>query len=139
MRRILRACIEDTIGDDETTKFRTETANLLSDIRPNACIVELSDTKQYDISSAKIGSIAKSAPALPSFSIPVIVVAPALHMFGASRMFQIISEKNRPWFQVVRSPDEAYKLLGLDSPSFEPLPADSEERKKMWNTSETGK
>lgn len=109
--RILRARIENTIGDDETIKFRTETTNLLSRIGPTACIVDLSDAEQYDISSARIGSLARSAPT-ESVSIPVIIVAPALHMFGASRMFQIISDEKRPWFRVVRSSDEAYKLLG---------------------------
>lgn len=125
--QILRACIEGSIGDDEASRFRAETAKLLNDLRPKACIVDLSATKQYDISSATVGSIARSAPALSSISISVIVVAPALHMFGATRMFQIISDEKRPWFHVVKSSDEAYKLLGLDSPRFEPLPADSEE------------
>jgi hypothetical protein len=134
MRRILRASIHGVLGDDETTRFRAETASLLNDIRPNACIVDLSNTKQYEISSAKIGTIAKSAPALPGLSIPVIVVAPAVHMFGASRMFQILSDEKRPWLRVVRSCDEAYKLLCLDSPSFEPLPANLEERKKMCDS-----
>lgn len=125
--QILRARIEGAIGDDETNQFRAQTAKLLHDIRPKACIVDLSATRQYDISSATIGSIARSAPALASISISVIVVAPALHMFGATRMFQIISDEKRPWFRVVKSSDEAYKLLGLDSPRFEPLPPNVEE------------
>ena len=124
VHRILRACIQGIIGDEEVTKFRADIAKLISDIQPTACVVDLSDTKQYDISSEMIRSMAKAAPALPNVSIAVILVAPAPHIFGASRMFQIISEEKRPWVRVVKSSLEAYKLLDVDLPSFEPLPSD---------------
>lgn len=96
--QILRACIEGSIGDDEATRFRAETAKLLGDLRPKACIVDLSATKQYDISSATVGSIARSAPALSSISISVIVVAPALICSAQHGCFKSSAMKSVPGF-----------------------------------------
>ena len=130
--RILRACLEGVIGDEEVHRFRAEMAGLVAEGRPSGCIVDLSDMQKYDISSASIRVLGKSSPAVPGITIPVIVVAPAAHMFGLTRMFQITSEETRPWLRVVKSCDEAYKSLRVTAPRFVPLPEDLEERKKMW-------
>ena len=36
-------------------------------------------------------------------------------------MFQILSEKTRPDLHIVRTIDEAYRLLNVESPEFKPL------------------
>lgn len=132
VNRILRASIEGAIGDEEIGKFRADTATLVGEAQPSGVIVDLSETKRYDISSATIRVIGKSAPAVPGISLLVIVIAPATHMFGLTRMFQITSEETRPWLRVVKSSTEAYKLLRVDSPHFEPVPEDPEARKNLW-------
>jgi len=123
---ILRIPIEGVIGDEEVTRFRAETARWITDLQPKACVVDFTETTQYEISSAMIHSIGRAAPVLPDVSLAVIVIAPAPHIFGASRMFQIISEEKRPWVRIVKSTQEAYKLLNVDSPSFEALPSEFE-------------
>jgi len=133
--RILRASLEGSIGDAEIAKFRSVFSGMIAEGRPKASIVDLSDTKRYDISNANIFAIAKSEPALPGVSIPIIIVAPAPHMFGASRVFQITSEENRPWLHVVKSWDEACEILQVNSTAFEPVPSDREERKQLWDVS----
>jgi len=133
--RILRTSLEGTIGDAEIAEFRTAVGAMIAECRPRAAIVDLSDTKRYNISNASIFAMAKSEPALPGVSIPIVIVAPAPHMFGASRVFQITSEENRPWLHVVKSSDEACELLQVNSPAFEPVPADAEQRKKLWHNS----
>ncbi|MGB9202537.1 MAG: hypothetical protein WCB94_01050 [Terriglobales bacterium] len=50
-----------------------------------------------------------------------IVVAPSTVGFGLARMFQIVGERKRPLLQVVRTMDEAFEALGIESPHFEPL------------------
>lgn len=130
--RILRAFLEGRIGDAEIAKFRTEAASMIVEGRPNACMVDLSSTTQYDISNASVFAIAKSGPAVAGISIPIIIVAPAPHIFGASRVFQITSEENRPWLHVVKSSEEAYEILQVKSPGFEAVPSDAEARKEMW-------
>jgi len=136
VHRILRACIEGVLTDDSISGFKAEIGQLIAESHPNGCVVDLSETKQYDLSVSAIHDASRAAPALPNVSIPVIIVAPDAYMYGSSRMFQMLSEESRPWLRVVRSAVEAYQLLKLESPRFEPLPAESEERKKMWRPRE---
>jgi hypothetical protein len=42
-------------------------------------------------------------------------------VYGATRMFQVLSENTRKNVHVVRTLDEAYKLLGIESPRFVPV------------------
>jgi hypothetical protein len=51
------------------------------------------------------------------------MVVPQDYRFGMMRMFQILSELTRPDFQVVRTLDEAYRLLRVESPEFGPIEA----------------
>ena len=119
--RILRACIEGITEDAEITRFRAETTKLISDLQPAAFLMDFSDTKKYEVSSEIVRTIGRTPPALPHVQIPVILVAPAAHIFGMSRMFQITSEEKRPWVRVVKSSEEAFKLLQLETASFDPL------------------
>ena len=52
---------------------------------------------------------------------PRIVIAPTTVGFGLARMFQIVGERKRPLLKVVRTLDEAFAELGIQSPHFEPL------------------
>jgi hypothetical protein len=49
-----------------------------------------------------------------------VVVAPQDYVFGMMRMLEILSEKSRPELRVVRTMDEAYRLLQVESPEFRP-------------------
>jgi hypothetical protein len=42
-------------------------------------------------------------------------------VYGSIRMFQVLSENTRKNVHVVRTLDEAYKLLGVESPKFTPV------------------
>ena len=134
--RLLRISLEGRIGDHEIASLRDEASSMVAEGRPNALIVDLSHTERYEISNASILAMAQSAPALPGISIPVIIVAPAPHMFGASRVFQITSDERRPWLHVVKSEEEAYEMLKVKSPAFEQVPTEAEKRKKLWSNSE---
>ena len=50
-----------------------------------------------------------------------VAVAPQDLLFGMIRMLQIRSEKTRPELHVVRTMDEAYRLLLVESPEFSPV------------------
>ena len=134
VHQILRARIEGVIGDEEVIGFKKDMTNLFSELNPKACIVDFSETTKYQISSEQIRAIGRTSPALPNVSVPVVVVAPAPHIFGATRMFQMTAEEKRPWIHVVRSVDEAYRMLKVDSLNFEPLPEDAEGRARISKT-----
>jgi hypothetical protein len=50
-----------------------------------------------------------------------VIVASQDYLFGMMRMFQILTEASRPDLNVVRTLDEAHRLLLVDSPEFQPV------------------
>jgi hypothetical protein len=50
-----------------------------------------------------------------------VAVASQDFLFGMMRMLQILSEQSRPELHVVRTMDEAYRLLQVESPEFNPV------------------
>jgi len=131
--RILRVSMAGTLDDAGIDEFRAEIAKLLREVQPKACIVDLSAVQKYHASPEHVRAIGRAAPGVPNVFIPVIAIAPSPHLFGMSRMFQLTSDETRPWFRVVKSADEACKILEVVSLSFDPLPSNPEELKKMRN------
>jgi hypothetical protein len=77
-------------------------------------------TANADISSAIIRQVVGKSPIIPAGYMRVIV-APQDFLFGMMRMLQILSEEARPELHVVRTIDEAYRLLRVESPEFSPI------------------
>jgi hypothetical protein len=77
-------------------------------------------TANADISSAIIRQVVGKSPIIPAGYMRV-VVAPQDFLFGMMRMLQILSEEARPELHVVRTIDEAYRLLRIESPEFSPI------------------
>jgi hypothetical protein len=87
-----------------------------------AGILDFSLTTEFAVSSDTIRNLARQEPAMPdAVNRPRVLVAPATHLFGIARMFQLVGEHKRPRLTVVRTLDEAFAALGLQSPHFEPL------------------
>jgi hypothetical protein len=90
---------------------------------PATAIVDLTPVDSIDISPATVQGLARSDPAFHP-SRPKFIIAPTDHLFGMSRMYQLIGERIRPRLQVVRSLDEAYLALGVKELHFQPLTED---------------
>ena len=73
-----------------------------------------------DISIDIIRQVVGRSPIIPAGYMRVIV-APQDFLFGMMRMLQILSEEARPELHVVRTLDEAYRLLRIESPEFSPV------------------
>ena len=82
-------------------------------------IADFSPVTRADFSSEAVRQLA-AAPPLPTAAVRILV-APPDSVYGMGRMFQILGEKTRPNFHVVRTMDEAYSLLQVKSPEFRPL------------------
>jgi hypothetical protein len=52
----------------------------------------------------------------------VFFVAPKDAIYGLSRMFVTVGEESRSKANVVRTMEEAYRLLEVESPQFSPIP-----------------
>jgi hypothetical protein len=87
-----------------------------------AGIFDFSLVTEFAATTDTIRNLARQEPAMPdAVNRPRVLVAPATHVFGIARMFQIVGERKRPSLTVVRTLDEAFAALGVQSPHFEPL------------------
>jgi hypothetical protein len=85
----------------------------------SAGIMDFSSVTEFPISSSLVGEFAKQEPAFGN--IPRILVAPSTVAFGLGRLFQLAGEPKTSGMEVVRTLDEAFAALGVQSPHFEPL------------------
>ncbi len=77
---------------------------------------------EWAVSAEFIRELTNQEPAVTEpAERPRVVVAPSTVGFGLARMFQIVGERKRPRLQVVRTMEEAFEALGIESPHFEPL------------------
>jgi hypothetical protein len=87
---------------------------------PCRAILDFSDVTDFEVSSEAIRRVAASPPAMPAGYMRVLVI-PQTFIYGLARMFQILGEKTRPELHVVRTMEEAFKLLGVETPEFYPV------------------
>ena len=84
-------------------------------------IVDLSQVTKYDVSPEVIRQLARTPPSVSGEAHALVTVAPKEHPYGMSRMFQLLTETTRPNQHVVRTMDEAFELLHVESPTFSPV------------------
>jgi hypothetical protein len=88
---------------------------------PRAEIIDCSGVTEYALSSDRVRQLAKRQIVPEAASLPRVIVVPETHAYGLARMYQITGEQSRPKTTVVRTIDEALKVLNITSPHFEPL------------------
>jgi hypothetical protein len=96
---------------------REAVANLLHG-REHSMIVDLSGVEELALSTADLHAIARMEPLSNSARI---IVAPDPVIFGSARTVELLRDEKENRFQVVSELREAYSMLGLTSPDFEPL------------------
>jgi len=87
-----------------------------------ADIVDVSGVTQILLDSEMIRGLARRDPLPEIGEHPTALVAPHPETFGLARMFQMTAESKRPLVHAVRSMHEAFSVLSVQSPHFEPLP-----------------
>jgi hypothetical protein len=117
---ILRVTLEGHLTDAVMLEAYEEAAGYVASHRPCRAIADVSRVTKFEVSSHAIRKLAGSPPAIPVGYMRVFV-APRDSMYGMVRMFQILTELTRPDLHVVRSMDEAYHLLRVESPEFRPV------------------
>lgn len=84
-------------------------------------IVDLSTVTKYDVSPEVIRQLARTPPSVSGEANALVIVAPKGHSYGMSRMYQLLSETTRPNQHVVRTMDEAFEVLQVESSAFVPI------------------
>ena len=82
-------------------------------------IWNFSDVTEFEASSHAMRQVEERPPIIQAGYMRVIVASQDVP-FGMMRMLQILSDKSRPELHVVRTLDEAYRLLLVESPKFSP-------------------
>jgi hypothetical protein len=90
---------------------------------PYRSILDFSSVTSFDVPTEALRTLGKRPP--PSAAqMMFVIVAPGDLVYGLSRMFAVLGEETRPNLRVVRTMQEAYDLLEIDSPQFSPINID---------------
>jgi hypothetical protein len=117
---ILRGTVQGRMTGALLLDFYATTAKYLASRPPCRGIFDFSQATEFEVSTHAIRQLAAAPPAFPPGYMRILVI-PKDYIYGLARMFQILSEKARPELQVVRTMDEAYRLLNVESPDFHPI------------------
>ncbi len=117
---VLRVTLEGQVTDAILSNGYTTAARQVASRPPCRGIWNFSPVTQFEVSSDTIRTLAESPPIIVAGQMRV-VVAPQDFLYGTTRMFQLLGEETRPDLHVVRTMDEAYRLLGVESPEFGPV------------------
>ncbi|HMC31134.1 MAG TPA: hypothetical protein VKL99_09885 [Candidatus Angelobacter sp.] len=118
---VLRCTMSGHVTDKELLECHGIAARYVRQMNPATAILDLTPVGPIDVSPATVQGLARSDPAFPPSRLKFIV-APTDHLYGMSRMYQLIGERIRPRLQVVRSLAEVYAALGVKDLHFEPIP-----------------
>lgn len=119
--RIIRARFEGRVTDDEFMDVYRLGQKLVGELDPQAGITDFSDITTVAFTPETIYELAAAKPIMRDPNRLVVFVAPTPHVYGMARMFEILGEATRPNLHVVRTLEEAYKLLKVQEPQFEPI------------------
>jgi hypothetical protein len=117
---ILRLALEGQVTDAILLEAYATAARYVESHAPCYGILDGSGVTKFEVSSNTVRDLAMSAPVIPAGYIRV-VVAPLDSFYGMVRMFQTLGESTRPDLHLVRTMDEAYSLLRVESPEFSPV------------------
>lgn len=115
---VLRAVFVGTVTDSEYLTSYRLVRRVVNTCNPRCAIADFSAVTDFPVSSSMVRQLADGPPLLRDRGVE-ITVAPNDSIFGMARMFQILANRNN--IEVVRTPQEAYALIGLSAPDFRPL------------------
>ena len=115
---VLRLTLSGEMTDQAVMEVWSKGRGVAASFPSCKTIVDLSGLTRLDVSTSAVTKLARShSPDLPTR----VFVAPKDVVYGMARMFQVLSENTRKNVHVVRTMNEAYKLLGVKAPKFIPV------------------
>jgi hypothetical protein len=116
--RILLLVAEGDVQDAELLVINDVVGAHVKALQPAAGISDLSAITSFQISSDAVSTAALQPSPYPE-ETPRFIVAPQDHIFGMSRMFEMIGSRTRAKLKIVRNRDEALAAIGVKNPKFE--------------------
>ena len=117
----IACCRFSGVLTDEELKECYEVASAITaQTDPRAGLMDFSAVTSVKVSRATILELANSSPIMPDPERIRVIIAEPLHIYGLARMFALVGQYTRPNLHVVRSEKQAYAILGVRNPRFEP-------------------
>jgi len=115
---ILRLTLNGEMNDQAVLELWTEGLPIAQSYSSFRLIVDTAAVTRFAVTPRAVNTLAKRhSPELPMR----VIVAPSDLLYGTSRMFQTLTESTRKNVHIVRTMQEAYKVLGVESPNFVPI------------------
>ena len=107
----------------ETIKdfYRAATAAAMLAVEFRGSIADFSGVTRIHATPNTIREVAALPPADPVGSRMRVIVAPNSAIFALARLFQFLGKATRPNLHVVRNLNQAFSVLGVTAPRFEPI------------------
>jgi DNA-binding NarL/FixJ family response regulator len=119
--KIFQAKFHGLITDESIKYFYQTVASRVATNDFRASIVDFSDATSFHLTRDAIRELAALPPADPQVLRPRVIVAPNILVFTLARLFQAIGNAARPNLHVVRKLPQAFALLGVATPCFQPF------------------
>jgi hypothetical protein len=118
---ILLCRLSGLVTDDALRDFFRAGAGIALKIHPTAGVVDLTEVTSFDVSAKTLREQSKVSPNFRNPRLRRIIIAPSPDTYGMMRMFELEGEEVRPEIHVVRTEKEAWAILAVENPLFEPL------------------
>jgi len=119
--RILLAWFEGKVTDADLKEYYRMAERYVAATNPSAGVLDMSAVSFLEVSPQTIRELASLPPAFSDPHQPRCIIAPSPKIFGMARMFELQGQPTRPNLHVVRTAKEAWAILGVSKPKFEPL------------------
>jgi hypothetical protein len=119
--RILRCRLEGKITDEGLREYYRAAGEHSALTGSRATVLDMSSVTFLEVSPQTIRELANSPPAIKDPSRPRCIIAASPQVFGMARMFELQGQETRPNLHVVRTQKEAWAILGVAKPKFEPV------------------
>lgn len=110
--KLLRTLCRGEFNDEVLRATARRSRELSVRLHP---VMGITDMRQVEMHvSAEGARAAAHLTIAKAQNIPRVVVAPDNVAFGMARLYQMTDQDKRPRFQVVRTMEEAYRILGIE-------------------------
>jgi hypothetical protein len=122
VNKILLATVEGRVTDELLRNFCSAARKYWAATNAHAGIGDYSSVTEFDLSNELVRALPAQKPPMPDATKnPLFIVMPMTVGYGLARMYQIKGETALPLVNVVRTLEEAFAALGVQSAHFEPL------------------
>lgn len=120
--RILQGSFQGFVSEQELAIYYQAAIRHVARLSPRGYIVDVSAVTSSTVSPSVLRKFAQLPPVQPDPTRPGVIVASSAAAFGLMRLWESEAEATRPNVHVVHEHKEAWAILGIQKPRFEPLP-----------------